>query len=79
MLDLAAHIIEQKSADFEPAAFENPYENAVVDHCELRLAEGRLLMFLAIDRASKFTQVAFFSRHQDERRRVPEKGRDCVP
>jgi len=43
-----------------------------IDHCELRLAEGRLLIFLAIDRASKFTQVAFFSR-------VPEKGRDCVP
>jgi DNA end-binding protein Ku len=31
MLDLAAHIIERKSADFEPAAFEDRYENAVVD------------------------------------------------
>jgi DNA end-binding protein Ku len=31
MLDLAAHIIDRTSADFEPAAFEDRYENAVVD------------------------------------------------
>jgi hypothetical protein len=31
-----------------------------IDHCELRLAEGKLPMFLAIDRVSKFTHVAFF-------------------
>src|SRR5215217_4338762 len=31
-----------------------------IDHCELRLAQGRLHMFLAIDRVSKFTHVAFF-------------------
>src|SRR3954454_23350576 len=31
-----------------------------MDHCELRLAEGKLHMFLAIDRVSKFTHVAFF-------------------
>jgi DNA end-binding protein Ku len=31
MLDLAAHIIERKSGDFEPTAFEDRYENAVVD------------------------------------------------
>jgi transposase InsO family protein len=31
-----------------------------VDACELRLAEGKLFMFLAIDRVSKFTHVAFF-------------------
>src|SRR5215203_2187112 len=31
-----------------------------VDHCELCLAEGKLPMFLAIDRVSKFTHVAFF-------------------
>jgi transposase-like protein len=31
-----------------------------IDHCELRLAEGKLHMFLAIDRVSKFTHVAFF-------------------
>src|SRR5918912_1113558 len=30
------------------------------DHCELRLADGKLPMFLAIDRVSKFTHVAFF-------------------
>jgi transposase len=31
-----------------------------IDHCELRLAQGKLHMFLAIDRVSKFTHVAFF-------------------
>jgi transposase-like protein len=31
-----------------------------IDVCELRLAEGRLFMFLAIDRVSKFAHVAFF-------------------
>src|SRR3954447_13262881 len=31
-----------------------------IDHCDLRLAEGKLHMFLAIDRVSKFTHVAFF-------------------
>src|SRR4029453_2373373 len=30
-----------------------------IDVCELRLAEGKLFMFLAIDRVSKFTHVAF--------------------
>src|SRR5918993_1077906 len=31
-----------------------------IDACELRLSEGRLFMFLAIDRVSKFAHVAFF-------------------
>jgi transposase-like protein len=31
-----------------------------IDACELRLAEGKLHMFLAIDRVTKFTHVAFF-------------------
>jgi transposase InsO family protein len=31
-----------------------------IDVCELRLAKGKLFMFLAIDRVSKFTHVAFF-------------------
>jgi transposase InsO family protein len=31
-----------------------------VDVCELRLAQGKLFMFLAIDRVSKFAHVAFF-------------------
>jgi transposase InsO family protein len=30
-----------------------------IDVCELRLAEGKLFMILAIDRVSKFTHVAF--------------------
>jgi hypothetical protein len=30
-----------------------------IDVCELRLAQGKLFMFLAIDRVSKFTYVAF--------------------
>jgi transposase InsO family protein len=30
-----------------------------IDVCELRLAEGKLFMFLAIDRVTKFTHAAF--------------------
>ena len=33
-----------------------------LDHCELRLADGKLHMFLAIDRVSKFTYVEFHDR-----------------
>lgn len=33
-----------------------------IDHCELRLADGKLHMFLAIDRVSKFTYVEFHDR-----------------
>ncbi len=31
-----------------------------IDACELRLSEGKLFMFLAIDRVSKFVHVAFY-------------------
>ncbi len=31
-----------------------------IDACELRLAEGKLHMFVAVDRVTKFTHVAFF-------------------
>jgi DNA end-binding protein Ku len=31
MLDLAKHIVETKSADFEPGKFEDRYENALVE------------------------------------------------
>ena len=31
MLDLAKHIVEQKSGDFEPQAFEDHYETALID------------------------------------------------
>src|SRR3712207_2478561 len=31
-----------------------------IDACELRLAEGKLFMFLAIDRVTKFVHVGFF-------------------
>jgi transposase-like protein len=33
-----------------------------IDHCELRHADGKLHMFLAIDRVSKFTFVAFYDK-----------------
>ena len=33
-----------------------------VDHCELRLNDGKLHLFLAIDRVSKFTYVEFHDR-----------------
>ena len=33
-----------------------------IDHCELHHADGKLHMFLAIDRVSKFTFVAFYDK-----------------
>jgi hypothetical protein len=33
-----------------------------IDHCELRLGSGKLHMFLAIDRTSKFAYVEFHDR-----------------
>jgi DNA end-binding protein Ku len=33
MLDLAKHIVESKSADFEPGKFEDRYENAPARPC----------------------------------------------
>jgi transposase InsO family protein len=32
-----------------------------IDVCELRLAEGKLFMFLAVDRVSKFVHIAFYN------------------
>jgi DNA end-binding protein Ku len=31
MLDLAAHIVQTKSGHFDPAQFEDRYENALID------------------------------------------------
>src|SRR3712207_234179 len=56
-----------------------------IDVCELRLAEGKLYMFLAIDRfrAVPWTQVhprrLPRCQHQDERRRVPARSRRGLP
>ncbi|MBI5318925.1 Ku protein [Bradyrhizobium sp.] len=41
MLDLARHIVEQKSASFEPEKFEDRYESALVDLID-RKRNGRL-------------------------------------
>src|SRR5829696_5980376 len=41
---------------------ETPIGYVHIDHCELRLADGKLHMFLAIDRVSKFTYVEFHDR-----------------
>jgi len=38
---------------------ETPIGYVHIDVCELRLAGGKLFLFLAIDRVSKFTHVAF--------------------
>jgi transposase InsO family protein len=49
---------EEKASKRKPFA-ETTIGYVHIDVCELRLAEGRLFMFLAIDRVSKFTHVAF--------------------
>ncbi len=61
---LVRHGISRLPRDGEKASKRQRFaETAIgyvhIDVCELRLAEGKLFMFLAIDRASKFTHVAF--------------------
>ena len=62
---LVRHGISRLPRDEENASKRGRFaETAIgyvhVDPCELRLAEGRLHMFLAIDRVSKFAHVAFY-------------------
>ena len=45
-----------------------------IDVCELRLAQGKLFMFLAIDRVSKFAHVDFHDDTKSQRRRLPARG-----
>jgi transposase InsO family protein len=62
---LVRHGISRLPQDGEKASKRQGFaETAIgyvhVDVCELRLAEGKLHMFLAIDRVSKFVHVAFY-------------------
>jgi transposase-like protein len=62
---LRRHGISRLPRDPEKASKRRRFaETAIgyvhIDVCELRLSEGRLFMFLAIDRVSKFTHVAFY-------------------
>jgi transposase-like protein len=51
---------ESEESDSKPGSFaKTPIGYVHIDHCELRLASGKLHMFLAIDRTSKFTYVEF--------------------
>ena len=51
---------DEESAPKRGRFAETTVGHVHVDHCELRLAQGRLPMSLAIDRVSKFAHVAFF-------------------
>jgi hypothetical protein len=54
---------ESEVSDSKRGSFaETPIGYVHIDHCELRLASGKLHMFLAIDRISKFTYVEFHDR-----------------
>jgi transposase InsO family protein len=62
---LQRHGISRLPRDEEKASKRQPFaETAIgyvhIDLCELRLAQGKLFLFLAIDRVSKFVHVAFF-------------------
>ncbi len=62
---LVRHGISRLPRDEESASKRGRFAETTigyvhVDHCELRLAQGGLHMFLAIDRVSKFAHVAFF-------------------
>ena len=62
---LERHGISRLPQGEEKASRRTPFAAATIgyvpiDVCELRLAEGKLFMFLAIDRVSKFVHVAFY-------------------
>ena len=62
---LERHGISRLPRDGEKASKRQRFaETAIgyvhIDACELRLAEGKLHMFLAIDRVTKFVHVGFF-------------------
>ena len=62
---LVRHGISRLPRDGEKASKRQRFaETAIgyvhIDVCELRLAQGKLFMFLAIDRVSKFVHVAFY-------------------
>jgi transposase InsO family protein len=62
---LVRHGISRLPQDEEKASKRRRFAETAtgyvhIDVCELRLAEGKLFMFLAIDRVSKFVHVAFF-------------------
>jgi hypothetical protein len=62
---LVRHGISRLPRDEEKASKRGRFaETAIgyvhVDACELRLVEGKLFMFLAIDRVSKFVHVGFY-------------------
>ena len=62
---LVRHGISRLPRDEEKASKRQRFAEAAIgyvhiDVCELRLAEGKLHMFLAIDRVSKFVHVAFY-------------------
>ena len=61
---LTRHGISRLPRDEEKASKRQRFAETTIgyvhiDVCELRLADGKLFMFLAIDRVSKFTHVAF--------------------
>jgi transposase InsO family protein len=61
---LERHGISRLPKDQEPSSKRKRFAETTIgyvhiDVCELRLAQGKLFMFLAIDRVSKFTHVAF--------------------
>jgi transposase InsO family protein len=62
---LVRHGISRLPRDEEKASKRHRFAETTIgyvhiDVCELRLAEGKLFLFLAIDRVSKFTHVAFY-------------------
>jgi transposase InsO family protein len=62
---LVRHGISRLPQGDEKASKRKPFAEAKIgyvhiDVCELRLAQGKLFLFLAIDRVSKFAHVGFF-------------------
>jgi len=81
---LVRHGISRPPRDEEKASKRRRFaETAIgyvhIDVCELRLAEGKLFMFLAVDRVSKFVHVAFLDANTKANGAAgPRRPRRCL-
>jgi len=71
MLAMASQIIAQKSMDFAPAAFEDRYEEALLDLVKAKIAGGQPVITKAPERGNVVNLMDALRRSIEEERRPP--------
>lgn len=75
MLAMARQIIEQKSMDFDPRAFEDRYEQAVLTLVKSKIAGGEPVITKAPERGNVINLMDALKRSIEEERRPPAPSR----